>query len=150
MLPFYDICRRRPQMSEQKGKSVKNKELIKEKIIFYIKEHGYAPTVREICEMTNLKSTSSVQSYLCKMFEEGELETDAKIGASRAIRVPGYKYVKVDQKMQEDNQEASKDLQTDVTDQRVRLEDVMGVITTELENLLQHSNMWCLLTKKDT
>ena len=63
-------------MSEQKGKSVKNKELIKEKIIFYIKEHGYAPTVREICEMTNLKSTSSVQSYLCKMFEEGELETD--------------------------------------------------------------------------
>ena len=36
MLPFYDICRRRPQMSEQKGKSVKNKELIKEKIIFYI------------------------------------------------------------------------------------------------------------------
>lgn len=136
MLLFYDICRRRPQMSEQKGKSVKNKELIKEKIIFYIKEHGYAPTVREICEMTNLKSTSSVQSYLCKMFEEGELETDAKIGASRAIRVPGYKYVKVDQKMQEDNQEASKDLQTDVTDQRVRLEDVMGVITTELEKLI--------------
>lgn len=136
MLPFYDICRRRPQMSEQKGKSVKNKELIKEKIIFYIKEHGYAPTVREICEMTNLKSTFSVQSYLCKMFEEGELETDAKIGASRAIRVPGYKYVKVDQKMQEDNQEASKDLQTDVTDQRVRLEDVMGVITTELEKLI--------------
>lgn len=136
MLPFYDICRRRPQMSEQKGKSVKNKELIKEKIIFYIKEHGYAPTVREICEMTNLKSTSSVQSYLCKMFEEGELETDAKIGASRAIRVPGYKYVKVDQKMQEDNQEASKDLQTDVTAQRVRLEDVMGVITTELEKLI--------------
>lgn len=136
MLPFYDICRRRPQMSEQKGKSVKNKELIKEKIIFYIKEHGYAPTVREICEMTNLKSTSSVQSYLCKMFEEGELETDAKIGASRAIRVPVYKYVKVDQKMQEDNQEASKDLQTDVTDQRVRLEDVMGVITTELEKLI--------------
>lgn len=136
MLPFYDICRRRPQLSEQKGKSVKNKELIKEKIIFYIKEHGYAPTVREICEMTNLKSTSSVQSYLCKMFEEGELETDAKIGASRAIRVPGYKYVKVDQKMQEDNQEASKDLQTDVTDQRVRLEDVMGVITTELEKLI--------------
>jgi lexA repressor len=136
MPPFYDICRRRPQMSEQKGKSVKNKELIKEKIIFYIKEHGYAPTVREICEMTNLKSTSSVQSYLCKMFEEGELETDAKIGASRAIRVPGYKYVKVDQKMQEDNQEASKDLQTDVTDQRVRLEDVMGVITTELEKLI--------------
>lgn len=123
-------------MSEQKGKSVKNKELIKENIIFYIKEHGYAPTVREICEMTNLKSTSSVQSYLCKMFEEGELETDAKIGASRAIRVPGYKYVKVDQKMQEDNQEASKDLQTDVTDQRVRLEDVMGVITTELEKLI--------------
>ena len=92
MLPFYDICRRRPQMSEQKGKSVKNKELIKEKIIFYM--------------------------VLYFLF------------------LPGYKYVKVDQKMQEDNQEASKDLQTDVTDQRVRLEDVMGVITTELEKLI--------------
>ena len=66
--------------------------------------------------MTNLKSTSSVQSYLCKMFDEGELETDAKIGASRAIRVPGYKYVRVDQKMQEDNQEASKDLQNNLSE----------------------------------
>jgi SOS-response transcriptional repressor LexA len=103
-------------MSEQKGKGAKNMALIKEKIVSYIKEHGYAPTVREICEMTNLKSTSSVQSYLCKMFDEGELETDAKIGASRAIRVPGYKYVRVDQKMQEDNQEASKDLQNNLSE----------------------------------
>lgn len=123
-------------MCEQKGKGAKNMALIKEKIISYIEEHGYAPTVREICEMTNLKSTSSVQNYLCKMFEEGELETDAKIGSSRAIRVPGYKYVKLDQKMQEDNQEESKDLQNNMIDQRARLEDVMGIITTELEKLI--------------
>ena len=123
-------------MCEQKGKGAKNMALIKEKIISYIEKHGYAPTVREICEMTNLKSTSSVQNYLCKMFEEGELETDAKIGSSRAIRVPGYKYVKVDQNMQEDNQEASKDLQNNMIDQRARLEDVMGIITTELEKLI--------------
>lgn len=124
-------------MREKKGKSAKNMALIKEKIISYIEEHGYAPTVREICEMTNLKSTSSVQNYLCKMFEEGELETDAKIGSSRAIRVPGYKYVKLDQKMQEDNQEESKDLQNNMIDQRARLEDVMGIITTELEKLIK-------------
>lgn len=40
MLPFYDICRRRPQMSEQKGKSVKNKELIKEKLFFISRNMG--------------------------------------------------------------------------------------------------------------
>lgn len=91
------------KMSIQKEKNVQNQILIKEKIISYIEEHGYAPTVREICEMTNLKSTSSVQSYLCKMFEAGEIETDAKIGSSRAIRIPGYKFVKVNPILQDSN-----------------------------------------------
>lgn len=57
----------------------------------YIREHGYPPTVREIGEGVDLQSSSSVHSHLLKMFNDGMLETDAKPGAPRAIRVPGFK-----------------------------------------------------------
>lgn len=76
----------------QHGESVRKQ--IVEAIKGYIQEHGYAPTVREIGEMVGLKSTSSIQSHLTRLFKEGKLETDAKPGSPRAIRVPGYKYVK--------------------------------------------------------
>ena len=69
---------------------------IKEKIIEYICEHGYSPSVRDICEMTGLKSTCSVQWHLQVMFEKGILERDGVHGQTRAIRVPGYKFVKVE------------------------------------------------------
>lgn len=65
---------------------------IKMAIIEYIQKHGYPPTVREIAKMTGYKSTSSVQGHLVRMFELGILETDEKLGTSRAIRVPGYKF----------------------------------------------------------
>ena len=65
---------------------------IKMVIIEYIQKHGYPPTVREIAKMTGYKSTSSVQGHLVRMFELGILETDEKPGASRAIRVTGYKF----------------------------------------------------------
>ena len=76
------------------GAEVRTK--MKEKIIEYICEHGYAPTVREICEMVGLKSTSSVHAHLLRMFETGMLETDDKFGTPRAIRIPEYKFVKVE------------------------------------------------------
>lgn len=69
------------------------RERIVEAIKSYIQEHGYPPTVREIGEMVGLKSTSCVQSHLTRLFNEGRLETDAA-SSPRAIRVPGYKYVK--------------------------------------------------------
>ena len=70
------------------------RERIVEAIKSYIQEHGYPPTVREIGEMVGLKSTSSVQSHLTRLLSEGKLETDAGPSSPRAIRVPGYKYVK--------------------------------------------------------
>lgn len=70
------------------------KKQILEAIINYISEHGYPPSVREIGEMVNLKSTSSVQYYLKQMIAVGLLETDAECNTPRAIRVPGYKFVK--------------------------------------------------------
>lgn len=77
-------------------KGNKTKEKIKTFIIHYIEKHGYPPTVREISEGTGLKSTSSVYTYLTKLITDGELETDAGIGSARAIRVPGYIFVKVE------------------------------------------------------
>ena len=71
------------------------RERILKFIVSYIKGHGYSPTVREICEGVGLKSTSSVQRHLLRMFNEGVLETDTEIGAPRAIRVPGYRFEKV-------------------------------------------------------
>lgn len=64
-------------------------------IIYYITEHGYAPTVREIAVGVGLKSSSSVHRHLLRMFNDGMLETDAEAGTPRAIRVPGYRFEKV-------------------------------------------------------
>ena len=74
------------------GAEVRKK--IKKAIIWYIEQHGYAPTVREIGEMVGLSSTSSVHNHLMRMIDNGELETDDKVGSPRAIRVPGYKLMK--------------------------------------------------------
>lgn len=65
-------------------------------IIEYVQEHGYAPTVREICELTGYKSTATVQRYLEKLKDSGRIETDKGFGTPRAIRVVGYKFVKED------------------------------------------------------
>lgn len=63
-------------------------------VINYIQEHGYSPSVREIGDGVGLSSTGTVQTQLQKMLETGELETDAPPGTPRAIRVPGWKFVK--------------------------------------------------------
>lgn len=76
----------------ERGSTVR--EIMMYAITKYIKEHQYAPTVREIGEMVGLKSTSTVQSHLNKLIADGKLETDAKPGSPRAIRIPGYVYVK--------------------------------------------------------
>lgn len=81
------------ETTKKHGEKVREKIL--EAIVSYINEHGCPPTVREICGTVGLKSTSSVQSHLTRMLEDGVIETDAGIGAPRAIRVPGYKFVKI-------------------------------------------------------
>ncbi len=64
-------------------------------IIGYLEEHGYPPTVREIGDGVGLKSKSSVHAHLTRMIADGVLETDAQERSPRAIRVPGYRFVKV-------------------------------------------------------
>lgn len=70
------------------------KERIFNYIVQYIQEHGYAPSVREIGYGVGLKSTNTVHCHLVRMFNDGVLETDAGPGSPRAIRVPGYDFVR--------------------------------------------------------
>lgn len=62
-------------------------------IIQYIEKNQYPPTVREIGGMVGLKSTASVQRHIANMVDKGLIEC-GEIGAPRAIRVPGYKFVR--------------------------------------------------------
>lgn len=78
---------------KQQGEETREKIL--KSIVSYIEEHGYSPSVRDICDMTGLKSTSTIKSHLDRMFRDGLLETDCGIGTPRAIRVPGYKFLKI-------------------------------------------------------
>lgn len=59
----------------------------------YIQLHGYAPTVQEMTDGVHLKSKSTVHGYLMDLFTSGAIETDNP-GVPRAIRVPGYRFVK--------------------------------------------------------
>lgn len=78
-------------------KGIDTRKRIKDFVIRYMGEHGYSPTVREIGDAIGLKSSSSVQSHLVRMFKDGDLETDKEFGSARAIRVPGYAFVKLEE-----------------------------------------------------
>ena len=70
--------------TENRGKQVRDKMMIA--ISEYINEHGYAPSIKEIAEAVNLKSTSTVHHHMSILFQEGRLETDAP-GTARAYRI---------------------------------------------------------------
>ncbi|SHN01356.1 LexA DNA binding domain-containing protein [Anaerosporobacter mobilis DSM 15930] len=73
----------------------KRREQIRDFIVKYNKEHGYGPTYEEIKNGVYVSSSSCIQNHIYTMLANGMLETDAEMGASRALRVPGYAYVKV-------------------------------------------------------
>ena len=57
----------------------------------YIIQHKYPPTIREICDMTGIKSTSTIQAHIERMIDTGILETDAEYNSRRALRIPGMR-----------------------------------------------------------
>lgn len=71
------------------------REEILQAVIGYIEKHGYPPSFQEIGDMVNLKSKSSVHTHLKEMIAQGMLESDAPWGTPRALRVPGYAFIKV-------------------------------------------------------
>ena len=65
-----------------------------QKVYDYLKsraQDGLPPTVREICQATGLKSTSSVHAHLKTLEREGYIVRDA--GLNRAIHIVGEKTV---------------------------------------------------------
>lgn len=42
----------------------------------YSEQRGFPPTVRELCDMTGLKSPSSVHHYIVQLKEDGLIESD--------------------------------------------------------------------------
>lgn len=58
---------------------------IYEYILNTIKSEGYAPSVRDICTALNMKSTSTVHSYITRLEEKGVITKDR--GKSRTLRV---------------------------------------------------------------
>ena len=68
--------------------SLKNKqELILNVLKSQIEEKGYPPSVRELCDMVGLKSTSTVHSHLNKLEELGYIKKDPT--KPRAITIIG-------------------------------------------------------------
>ena len=51
----------------------------------YLDEHGYPPTVREICEAVDLSSTSTVHGHLSRLEKKGYIFKEKK--CSRTIRL---------------------------------------------------------------
>lgn len=72
------------------------RKMIVKFIIQYINEHGYPPSMQEIGEGIGKKAKSCICRNIKILIQSGELETDAREGTPRAIRVPGYKFVKQD------------------------------------------------------
>lgn len=67
-----------------------------QKVLTFVKERlqdDIPPTVREICEATGIKSTSTVHAYLKRLEDEGYI--DRRSGLNRAIRLPGESVTRV-------------------------------------------------------
>lgn len=73
---------------------VKGKDKVYNFIVEFIQKNSYAPSIREICIGTNLRSTSNVYAYLLKLEDEGKIEV--KRNSPRAIKVVGFQFVKVE------------------------------------------------------
>ena len=63
-------------------------------IIGYIQVHGYSPKIQEIQQAVGYKSRDGIAKRIEKLYAVGRLETDTEKGEPRAIRVPGYRFVK--------------------------------------------------------
>lgn len=67
-----------------------------QKVLNFVKERlqdDIPPSVREICEATGIRSTSTVHTYLKLLESEGYI--DRRSGLNRAIRLPGESVTRV-------------------------------------------------------
>ena len=76
---------------------METRKKIYEFVVAYLLQHGYPPSMIEIAAGVGVRSASTVHAHLQEMFVEGILETDQDTGSSRAIRIPGYRFVRADE-----------------------------------------------------
>ena len=72
-------------LNPPKGDGEKSRDAILRCIAAHVKEHGWPPTVREICEATGLDSTSTVHAHLWRLVKDGRIVRDEK--KPRALRI---------------------------------------------------------------
>ena len=72
-----------------KGREAMDK--IYDAIVSYTVENLYPPSIPEIVKMTGVKSTSTIQTSLIRLEQEGKIESG---NGNRCIRLNGYKLVR--------------------------------------------------------
>lgn len=80
---FYSI--QRGLMYRDRAPLTEKQQNVYESIMQYQRVNGYAPTIREICKMVGVASTSSVYAHLKILEEKGYIAR--KMDASRAIAI---------------------------------------------------------------
>ena len=63
-------------------------------IVNFTMENLYSPSIPEIKEMTKIKSTSTIQTNLVRLEQEGKIELGS---GNRCIKLSGYKLVLCDE-----------------------------------------------------
>ena len=71
---------------------MKSKDKVYDFIVEYMENHLYAPSIRDICEGTGLKSTSTVYQHLINL----DIEEKIKCEGVRRITPMGYRLCKDD------------------------------------------------------
>ena len=76
-------------LEENIQKGQKTRTAIMHYIACYCKEHGYAPSFREIADGIGMASQSTVKRHIDRLFDAGCLETDLpeRFSCPRAFRV---------------------------------------------------------------
>lgn len=68
-----------------------NEKKVMDFIVEYHTEHGYMPSLREICKGTGITSTNSTYYIVHKMLKRGYLETDITFGENESISPRAYR-----------------------------------------------------------
>lgn len=78
---------------ELKEHGIESRQRVYDFLVDFITKNGYAPSVKEICDGIDLKSTSSVYNHLMVLERIGKIHM--KANKTRAISLVGYNFVKV-------------------------------------------------------
>lgn len=62
-------------------------------IIQYIQTHGYSPSIRDLCKINEIKSSSTVWEILQELERQGKIRAGKK-NSPRTIAVVGYRFCK--------------------------------------------------------